>query len=86
MNDFGLDLDDADPFATPDDTPAELRPLGLIVPLQARQIRNAKGRLIFDELFEALEPQYRKNGRPPVIFEDEDEDASTPREPWREMS
>jgi hypothetical protein len=72
MSDF--DDDDSDNFFTSgDEVPKADRPLGLIVGLTARVIRNAKGELIWDELAE-MERAYRAKGRAPVIFEEGDGD------------
>jgi hypothetical protein len=70
MNDF--DDDGFDVFQGGDEAPKADAPLGLIVPPRAVVIRNPKGEVIFDGLSEA-EAAYRRNGRPPVVFEEGDD-------------
>ena len=70
-NDF--DDDDGAIFLGNDEVPIADRPGGLIVGPTARQIFDASGKLIWDELPE-IEAEYRALGRPPVVFV-EDPDA-----------
>ena len=43
---------------------------GLVVGQRARQIWKPKGECVFDELV-LMEAEYRREGRPPVIFDDD---------------
>lgn len=52
------------------------RPLGLVVPPRGVVISDGKGNVIRDTIAED-EIEYRRNGRPPVIFDDGD-----PHEPF----
>jgi hypothetical protein len=53
-----------------DNSPQEVR-LGLVVPMcAAMPTYDKKGNLVRDELAE-WEAAYRRNGRPPVIFEED---------------
>jgi hypothetical protein len=64
-------IDDDDDFFSADDDdemPEAQRTLGLIVPPRALTPQENNG---VDELAER-EAEYRRNGRPPVIFEEED--------------
>ena len=86
MSDF--EDDGFDPFGpSADEVPVALRPLGLVVPVTARQLFDSKGRLLWDELPE-LERAFRRDrdGRPEVLFSEEDTTDPALREAWRPMS
>jgi hypothetical protein len=63
-----FDADDFFGLGSP--VPEALRPLGLVVPPQARQIFK-DGVLVWDELVE-LEAEYRRVGMPQQVFDDGD--------------
>lgn len=74
-NDFDDGSDDPF-FSTGDEVPKEDRPLGLIVGPTARQIFDPiTGALIWDELPE-IEADFRRLGRPPVVFVEDDSPGS----------
>jgi hypothetical protein len=56
-------------------------PLGLVVPVRAVLRFDAKGNVPIDDELRERENLYRTLGRPPVIFEDYNEEAA---EDWRQ--
>lgn len=62
--------DTADAFFGTNEPPPSERPLGLVVPHQARVIYDTAGKIVFDELV-ALEAAWRAKGRPNLTFEDD---------------
>jgi hypothetical protein len=56
-------------FGLPDNTPEADKVGGLVVGQRARVIW-AKGECVWDELA-LMEAEYRRDGRPPVLFDDD---------------
>ena len=67
------DDDDEDGFFGDDATPVE-KATGLLVDQRARQIFDAQGALVWDEL-SAKEAAYRREGRPPILFTKPDDET-----------
>jgi len=64
---------DGDFFGLGDTTPEAERVGGLIVPPRARVLYDARGEVLWDELV-LLEADFRREGRPTVLFDDSAED------------